>query len=96
MCSKVVLEYNFNSYLPPSVDNPLISVAKSRMILGRHSRKSEQECCCCIADYTSCDNSESFFVFITEYDVLRIYFITRNRLRTAISKEITQTGTQNG
>ncbi len=50
----------------------------------------------CIADNTSLNNSESFFVFMTQYDVLKIYFITRNRLKTAISIEITQTSTQNG
>ena len=49
-----------------------------------------------IADNTSYDNSESFFVFVTQYNVLKIYFITRNRLKTAISIEITQTSTQNG
>ena len=112
MCSKVVVGYNFNSYLAPGVDNPLISVAKSRMILGCHSRKSEQECCCCfwrhhgqkkkswgetrIADNTSYDNSESFFVFVTQYNVLKTYFITRNRLKTAISIEITQSAKQSG
>ncbi len=114
MCSKVVVGYNFNSYLAPGDDNPLISKSncKSRMILGHHSRESEQECCCCfwryhgltkkslgetrIADNTSYDNSESFFDFVTQYNVLKIYFIISNRLITAISIEITQTSTQNG
>ena len=49
-----------------------------------------------IADNTSYDNSESFFVFVTQYNVLKIYFISGNRLKTAILIEITQTSTQNG
>ncbi len=76
------------------------------MILGRHSlnlsknvllfltssrskEKSWGETC--IANNTYYDNSESLFVFMTQYVVLKIYVTSRNILRTAISEEITET-----
>ncbi len=37
-----------------------------------------------IADNTAFDNSESFFVFMTQYNVLKVNLTTRNRINTAI------------